>query len=178
MGYTGGTLPEPTYERLGDHTESFQVDYDPSRLSYEALLAFFWQEADPTERPYSRQYMSAVFYADETQKRLALASGKQAVAGRGGPLLLPILPLGTFFRAEDYHQKYYLRRFTDLMREFSGYSEREFEDSTVAMWLNACVAGEWKREELAAEIERLGLPEGERARMEKLTRAALAQRRR
>ncbi len=177
MGYTGGTQPEPTYHRLGDHTESFQVDYDPTRLSYEALLAFFWREADPTERPYSRQYMSAVFYADEAQKRLALATGKQAVAGKG-ELLLPILPLATFYRAEDYHQKYYLRRYTDLMREFSAYSEREFEDSTVAMWLNACVAGEWKREELAAEIERLGLPEAERQRLVTLTRAALAHRRR
>lgn len=178
MGYTGGSQPDPTYHRLGDHTESFQVDYDPARLSYEALLGFFWQEADPTERPYGRQYMSAVFYADETQKRLALATGKQAVAGKGGPLLLPILPLGTFYRAEDYHQKYYLRRFTDLMRSFSAYSEREFEDSTAAMWLNACVAGEWKRDELAEEIERLGLPEAERQRMVTLTRAALAQRRR
>ncbi len=178
MGYTGGTQPEPTYHRLGDHTESFQIDYDPTRLSFEALLGFFWQEADPTERPYSRQYMSAVFYADETQKRLALATGKQAVAGRGGTLLLPILPLATFYRAEDYHQKYYLRRFTDLMREFSAYSEREFEDSTAAMWLNACVAGEWEREALVAELERLGLPEAERQRMLKLARAALAQRRR
>jgi peptide-methionine (S)-S-oxide reductase len=178
VGYTGGTQPEPTYHRLGDHTESFQIDYDPTRLSYEALLGFFWQEADPTERPYSRQYMSAVFYADETQKRLALATGKQAVAGRGGTLLLPILPLATFYRAEDYHQKYYLRRFTDLMREFSAYSEREFEDSTVAMWLNACVGGELKWEELETELEHFSLSEAERHRMRSLARAALAHRRR
>ncbi|PTL83603.1 peptide methionine sulfoxide reductase [Vitiosangium sp. GDMCC 1.1324] len=178
VGYTGGSAPEPTYHRLGDHTESFQLDYDPARISYETLLGHFWKEADPTERPYSRQYMSAVFYADETQKRLALATGRQAMAGRSGPMLLPILPLATFHRAEDYHQKYYLRRYTDLMREFSAYSERELEDSTVAMWLNACVGGELKREALEAELGRLGLSEAEHQRLLRLARMALAHRRR
>lgn len=178
VGYTGGSQPEPTYHQLGDHTESFQVDYDPTRLSYEALLGHFWQEADPTERPYSRQYMSAVFYADEAQKRLALATAQRAMAGRQGPLLLPLLPLRAFYRAEDYHQKYYLRRYTDLMREFAGYSERQFEDSTIAMWLNACVDGQWKREALDAELQRLALSEPERQRLVKLVHTALAHRRR
>ena len=178
MGYTGGSQPDPTYERLGDHTESFQLDYDPTRLSYETLLGWFWKDADPTERPYSRQYMAAVFYADEAQKELALATGRQAMAGRSGPMLLPILPLGTFYRAEDYHQKYYLRRLSDVMREFSAYSERELEDSTVAMWLNACVGGELKREGLEAEFEHLQLPETDRQRLRKLAQLALAHRRR
>jgi len=178
VGYTGGTQPDPTYRRLGDHTESFQIDYDPTRISYETLLGSFWKEIDPTERPYSRQYMSAVFYADEAQKRLALATGRQAVAGKSGPLLTPVLPLGTFYRAEDYHQKYYLRRYTALMHELAGYSEREFEDSTVAMWLNACVDGHWKQEDLEAELERLGLSEAARLQMRRLVQAALGHRRR
>ncbi len=177
MGYTGGTQPDPTYERLGDHTESFQIDYDPTRLSYETLLGHFWKEADPTERPYKRQYMAAIFYADESQKRLALASGRRAMEGRSGPMLLPILPLATFHRAEDYHQKYYLRRYTDLMREFSAYSQREFEDSTIAMWLNACVGGQLKLDALAAELERFQLSEVDRQRLLKLAQAALAHRR-
>jgi peptide-methionine (S)-S-oxide reductase len=178
VGYTGGSQPDPTYHHLGDHTESFQIDYDPARLSYETLLGYFWQDADPTERPRNRQYMAAVFYADESQKRLALATAQRALAGRSGPVLLPIVPLATFYRAEDYHQKYYLRRYTDLMREFSAYSEREFEDSTVAMWLNACVDGQWKLDALTAELERYGLSEEERQRVLKLVRAALAHRRR
>ena len=178
MGYTGGSQPDPTYHQLGDHTESFQVDYDPTRLSYETLLGWFWKEADPSERPYSRQYMSAVFYADEAQQRLALATGRRAMAGRSGPMLLPILPLATFYRAEDYHQKYYLRRYTDLMREFSASSEREFEDSTVAMWLNACVDGQLKREDLEALFEPLALSEADLQRVRRLTQAALAHRRR
>ena len=44
MGYTGGSQPDPTYERLGDHTESFQLDYDPARISYKTLLGWFWME--------------------------------------------------------------------------------------------------------------------------------------
>jgi peptide-methionine (S)-S-oxide reductase len=178
VGYTGGDQPNPTYHRLGDHTESFQVDYDPTRLSYETLLGYFWKDADPTERPYSRQYMAAVFYENEEQKRLALATGRQALAGRSGPLLTPILKLATFYRAEDYHQKYYLRRNPQVMREFSAYSEREFEDSTVAMWLNACVDGQLKLEGLEAEFERLGLSEPERQRMRMLVQTALGYRRR
>jgi peptide-methionine (S)-S-oxide reductase len=178
VGYTGGSQQDPTYHRLGDHTESFQIDYDPTRISYETLVRYFWKEIDPTERPYSRQYMSAVFYENEAQRQQALAAAKEALNGKGGPLLTPILPLGTFYRAEDYHQKYYLRRYTGLMREFSGYGERQFEDSTAAMWLNACVDGHLKLEGLEAELERLGLPEAERDRMRRLVQAALAHRRR
>jgi peptide-methionine (S)-S-oxide reductase len=178
VGYTGGTQLNPTYHRLGDHTESFQIDYEPSRISYERLLRYFWKETDPTERPYSRQYMSAVFYENEAQRQQALATGRQALGGKSGPLLTPVLPLGTFYRAEDYHQKYYLRRFTALMREFAGYSERQFEDSTAAMWLNACVDGHWKLEGLEAEFEHLGLSEADRERMRRLVQTALAQRRR
>ncbi len=178
MGYTGGTQPNPTYERMGDHTESFQIDYDPTRTSYEELLGYFWKEIDPTERPYKRQYMSAVFYENEAQRQQAIETAKQAMNGKSGPMLTPILPLGTFYRAEDYHQKYYLRRYTGLMREFAGYGEREFEDSTVAMWLNACVDGHWKLEGLEAEFDRLGLSEAARERMRRLVQAALAHRRR
>jgi peptide-methionine (S)-S-oxide reductase len=178
VGYTGGTQPNPTYERMGDHTESFQIDYDPTRTSYEELLGYFWKEIDPTERPYKRQYMSAVFYENEAQRQQAIETAKQAMNGKSGPMLTPILPLGTFYRAEDYHQKYYLRRYTGLMREFAGYGEQEFEDSTVAMWLNACVDGHWKLEGLEAEFDRLGLSEAARERMRRLVQAALAHRRR
>ncbi len=178
MGYTGGSQPDPTYRQLGDHTESIQIDYDPARISYETLLGHFWKETDPTERPYGRQYMSAVFYAGEAQKRLALETGQRAMAGRSGPILTPLLPLATFYRAEDYHQKYYLRRNAEVMRLFSAYSERQFEDSTVAMWLNACVDGQLKLAGLETEFERLGLPETDRQQMRQLVQTALAYRRR
>jgi peptide-methionine (S)-S-oxide reductase len=92
-------------------------------------------------------------------------------------MLLPILPLATFYRAEDYHQKYYLRRYTDLMREFSAYSERELQDSTVAMWLNACIGGQLKLEDLEALFAHFPLSEADVQRLRRLAQAALAHRR-
>ena len=71
VGYTGGTLENPTYHHLGDHTESVQVDYDPARIDYAALLDAFWQGHNPAASSFSRQYMAAVFYHDETQRQLA-----------------------------------------------------------------------------------------------------------
>ena len=72
VGYTGGTLANPTYRRLGDHTEAIQLDFDPSRVSFEQLLRLFFASHDPHEReaspkgdePYKRQYMSAIWPAD------------------------------------------------------------------------------------------------------------------
>lgn len=178
MGYTGGSQLEPTYRRMGDHTESFQVDYDATRLSYETLLSHFWKRAGPSERPYSRQYMSAVFYETDAQKHLALETGHKALVGQGGELLTPVLKLSRFYRAEDYHQKYYLRRNAAVMLEFGAYTEREFEDSTAAMWLNACVDGQLKPEALEAEMAHWELSEAERQRMRALWQKALGYRRR
>ena len=66
VGYTGGTDDSPTYERLGDHTESVEIEYDPSRLSYQELLDIFWASHTPTLEPYARQYMPAIFYTQRT----------------------------------------------------------------------------------------------------------------
>ncbi len=178
MGYTGGDQPDPTYERLGDHTESLQIDFDPRRISYEQLLKLFWEDHDPSERPYKRQYMSAVFYASPTQQAQALETGRQRLAGKTVTLRTPVLPLATFYRAEDYHQKYYLRRYADLLREFEAYSPQAFADSTVAARLNGYVGGYRTVEEMEAELEHLGLSEPGRQRLRSLVTEMLARRRR
>ncbi|MGB5616246.1 MAG: peptide-methionine (S)-S-oxide reductase, partial [Desulfobacterales bacterium] len=71
MGYAGGTKEAPTYHSLGDHTETIQIDYDPSQVSYNDLLDIFWQNHDPSSRAWSKQYMAAVFYHTDEQKKLA-----------------------------------------------------------------------------------------------------------
>ena len=177
MGYTGGTLPNPTYEHLGDHTEALQIDFDPRRISYAELMKLFWEEHDPSERPYSRQYMSAVFYANTTQWAQALETGQQRMAGKTVSLRTPMMPLTTFYRAEDYHQKYYLRRYSNLMGEFDGYSEQAFTDSTVAARLNGYVGGYRPVEQLAGELEPLGLSEPGRQHLLSLVTETLARRR-
>ena len=117
-GYTGGHVKDPTYQQVSaggtGHLESVEVIYDPQKVTYAQLLDYFWHHVDPTDPggqfvDRGSQYRSAIFYADETQHRLAEAS-KKALAANGPfdkPIVTEILPLGTFYKAEDYHQDYY-----------------------------------------------------------------------
>ena len=159
MGYAGGLTPHPDYGNIGDHTETVQVDYDPERIRYADLLAFFWDRHRPTGRYGKRQYMHAVFFHDARQEQEALAS-KTAVEQRlGEPVRTEVLPLRSFTMAEDYHQKYLLKRESDLMRELSRIYPRHaaLVDSTAAARLNGYAGGYGSPQQLAQEIGRLGL---------------------
>ena len=117
-GYTGGTKQNPTYEEVSaggtGHAESIEVVYDPTKVSYEKLLDVFWHNVDPTDAngqfcDHGNQYRTAIFYHDETQKRLAEES-KQAIAKSlkvPGPIVTQIVAAGRFWPAEEYHQDYY-----------------------------------------------------------------------
>jgi peptide-methionine (S)-S-oxide reductase len=102
--------------------------------------------------------MSAVFFMSEDQKRLALESKARAEA-RIGRIQTPVLPLGRFYKAEDYHQKYHLRQHSALMREFAAIypDPSAFADSTAAARVNGYLAGDGSRDVLLGEIDRLGL---------------------
>jgi len=117
-GYTGGKKENPTYEEVCSgrtgHLEAVQVYYDPDRISYGQLLDIFWRHIDPTDEggqfvDRGSQYRSAVFYHDEEQKRLAEESraGLARSAKFAKPVATEILPLTTFYEAEDYHQDYH-----------------------------------------------------------------------
>lgn len=121
VGYTGGTLANPTYRdvctgRTG-HAEAVQVDYDPSVVSYDALLDVFWGAHDPTQldrqgADVGEQYRSAIFFHDPEQQAEALKS-KQALVASGRfrtPIVTAIAPDATFWMAEDYHQQYVEKR--------------------------------------------------------------------
>jgi peptide methionine sulfoxide reductase msrA/msrB len=117
-GYNGGHVKNPSYHQVSaggtGHLESVKVIYDSSKVSYEQLLDYFWRHVDPTDPggqfvDRGSQYRSAIFYANETQKRLAEKS-KQKLEASGKfnkPVVTEILPLGEFYTAEDYHQDYY-----------------------------------------------------------------------
>ena len=116
-GYTGGQKVNPTYNEVSagqtGHAESVQVVYDPSQISYEELLDIFWHNIDPTTVDQQfvdagNQYRSAIFYHNEEQKKLALASKeKWEKAGVfGKPIVTEIVPAAAFYPAEDYHQGY------------------------------------------------------------------------
>jgi methionine-S-sulfoxide reductase len=164
VGYAGGTQENPTYHRLGDHTETLQIDYDPERISYGKLLELFWSEHDPTSRSWSTQYKAVVFYHDEDQKRLAEESRARLAAKLGRPIRTELLPFGRFYNAEAYHQKYYLRRNKRLLQDLQRYypQDAELVNSTAAARVNGYLGRYGTAERLKGEIERFGLSEDAR----------------
>ena len=160
VGYAGGTKVNPTYRDLGDHSETIQIDFDPTRISYEELLEIFWTSHRCDQPSYSTQYASRIFVHSEAQRELA----GQTKAGResaGLQLYTTIEPAGAFYWAEDYHQKYYLQsvgQWTSELREI--YPDMaDFTNSTLAARLNGVRGGNVSAEQLEAELESYGLSE-------------------
>ena len=117
VGYCGGTTQNPTYEEVsgGDtgHRESIEVFYDPATISYKQLLDIFWRNINPTQTDgqfydIGSQYTTAIYYANDTEKREATDS-RDALQKSGKfnvPIATKILPLIKFWPAEEHHQKY------------------------------------------------------------------------
>jgi methionine-S-sulfoxide reductase len=160
VGYSGGTTPSPTYRRLGDHTETLQLDYDPSRITYEQLLDAFWRSHDPAAKPWSTQYKAAVFCHSEVQKELALAAKDAAAKRLGEEIHTEILPAKKFYFAENYHQKYYLQNRADFMEVFKQFhgGQPDLTNSTTAARINGLIAGEVTIKELRSELDSGRLP--------------------
>jgi peptide-methionine (S)-S-oxide reductase len=158
VGYTGGSTANPTYKNLGDHTESIQMDFDPAQVTYGELLSMFWDSHNP-ESPATCQYKSAIYYHDETQQQLAEQTKQQREADYGVPLLTDILAVEMFYRAEDYHQKYYLRSKFLLKRDLTTYypDPDDFTDSTASARVNGVAGWHYTAERLEAEIGSFGL---------------------
>jgi peptide-methionine (S)-S-oxide reductase len=115
-GYTGGHKKNPTYEEVSSggtgHAESVDVVYDPSKVGYEKLLEVYWHNIDPLAKDrqfcdVGTQYRSAIFFHDETQKRLAEASKAEVQKRFKQPIATGIAPASAFYPAEEYHQDYY-----------------------------------------------------------------------
>src|ERR1700733_1666141 len=121
VGYTGGQKSNPTYEdvctdRTG-HAEAVEVEYDPTKVSYQKLLDTFWENHDPTQLnrqgpDWGAQYRSAIFFTTPEQETAALASKESLEKSRrySKPIATQIAPAVTFFPAEDYHQQYLEKR--------------------------------------------------------------------
>lgn len=118
VGYTGGVLLNPTYEEVctdkTGHAEAVEVEYDPNEISYDELLEVFWNNHDPTSLnrqgpDIGNQYRSSIFYHDETQKQIAEKSKEQLESSGkfSRKIVTEINPAPEFFKAEEYHQKYF-----------------------------------------------------------------------
>ena len=143
---------------MGDHTESFQVDYDPARTTYGDLLDAFWSSHDPSSRKWSVQYANLVLAHDDAQERAARESAARFAAQTGREVRTEIRRLDRFWPAEDYHQKYALRgdaRLMDLVRPFAP-GDEALRESPLAARLNAFAAGDLGFEALREECGSLG----------------------
>jgi peptide-methionine (S)-S-oxide reductase len=118
-GYTGGRTANPSYEEVSrggtGHAEAVEIVYDPTKLIYDKLLDVFWHNIDPLAKnrqfcDHGDQYRTAIFYHDDKQRSLAEAS-KAAVQARfkQQPIQTEITAAGPFYKAEEYHQDYYVK---------------------------------------------------------------------
>jgi len=146
------------------------VDFDPSAISYGKLLDVFWASHDPRERPWRRQYMSAIFTHGDEQKNLAIKTRDREAARRNGVIHTEILTASRFYLAEAYHQKYALRGRSELVKEYEAIypSFRDFLASTAVTRVNGFVAGYGTCESLRGELDGLGLSPAGRKRLEDL----------
>ncbi|CAD6192172.1 unnamed protein product [Caenorhabditis auriculariae] len=145
VGYAGGTTNEPTYKKIGDHTEITEVQYDPKLISYRQLLEFFWSHHNPLERR-TKQYQSAIIYENMDQKAEAMKSLDEAKK-KFGNVETYIVPLDIFYQAEDYHQKYWLRNKKEILDQLS-VTDGDIAQGVLCTKLNAYAAGYTDFEEL------------------------------
>ncbi len=171
-GYTGGTKKNPTYDDIGDHTETVQIDFDPAQITYQKLLDVFWQSHNPCAGSGKRQYMTAVFYHNDQQKKLALESCRQQAAPRKQKIATAILPASEFYLAEDYHQKFSLRQCPQLLREFQAFypKSKDFVASTAVARVNGYLGGHGSASQLDMEMPSLGLSDEGARLLRKLVR--------
>jgi peptide-methionine (S)-S-oxide reductase len=117
-GYAGGTVANPTYEAVGrggtGHTEAVEIVYDPAKVTYEKLLDVFWHNHDPLAKnrqfcDRGDQYRPAIFYHNEEQRRLAEQTKAMHQARFKQPIQTEIVKAGPFYKAEEYHQDYYVK---------------------------------------------------------------------
>ena len=119
VGYQGGTTPNPTYKEvcsgMTGHAEAVLVVFDPTRITYEALLKTFWENHDPTQgmrqgNDVGTQYRSGIYHYDDAQREAAQRSRDMFQAelakARYGRITTEIQPAPEFYYAEDYHQQY------------------------------------------------------------------------
>ena len=119
VGYTGGDVPNATYRNHGTHAEAIEIVFDPQKTSYRTLLEFFFQIHDPTTpnrqgNDRGTSYRSAIFYADDEQKKVAedTIADVDASGLWPGKVVTEVVPAGAFWEAEPEHQDY-LERIPD-----------------------------------------------------------------
>jgi peptide-methionine (S)-S-oxide reductase len=160
VGYAGGTSTNPTYQNLNGHSETVQIEFDPTRISYEKLLDIFWHSHNPEVRPWSWQYASIIFYHNLEQQRQAEETKFHIEETlRKAKLYTQIIHYTDFYLAEDYHQKYWLQTSPRLMNEFRRIypNFRDIVNSTAAARVNGIMGGYATLDVTVNELSSYGL---------------------
>ena len=141
VGYTGGSAEDATYEKVSSHRtkhrEAIEVTYDPAQISYEQLLDILWRNIDPTQAngqfyDIGDNYKTAIYYGNDEEKKVAEASRERLnKSGKfSKPIVTDILPAMPFYPAEDYHQKYYVKKPADYEAYHTGSGRDKFLEKT------------------------------------------------
>jgi len=142
-GYSGGKSSNPSYKNYGagGHIEVVKVIFDAEKVSYDQLLDIFWQQIDPTDAggqfvDRGHEYSTAIFYLNESQRKIALASKMKMDAKGvfGAPVVTPVKPASVFHAAEEYHQNYYAK---NPVRYWYYRSRSGRDDYLVRIWGDA-----------------------------------------
>jgi len=164
VGYCGGIKPNPDYHDLKDHSETLQIQFDTSVVTYWGLLKIFWNRHDYAE-PIEQQYKSAIFYHTEQQRQEAQASLELVKKGewgqacyRGMAPLTAIQPATTFYIAELYHQKYFLQCNKEVFKLLQYVERLDLIDDPVATSINGYLHGSGSVDWFMGEVDTWPLP--------------------
>lgn len=156
VGFSGGSLENPSYSAIGDHVETVEVVYDPATISYEKLLSHFWKHHNARAKPIFRQYASAIFCLSDEELEKAKAERKLWQVSTGEEkILTAVLDLQKFYPAGQHHQKYYLQQDSVLADSLPSGEGRL--RSLLATKLNAVAGRAGERESLEQQLKALGI---------------------
>ncbi|MBM6615562.1 peptide-methionine (S)-S-oxide reductase MsrA [Desemzia sp. RIT804] len=165
VGYAGGTSVDPTYRKMGDHSETVDITFNPEIISYEHLVRLFWESHDATKDRFykERQYISILFYRNEDQYEAAKKVHLELEQVQGKEIQTEFQCFTHFYKAEDYHQKYFLRRFKGATEAIKNLfpDEASFIHSTLAARLNGFVRERGQLPDIKKEITHWGLTEAD-----------------
>ena len=172
VGYAGGTLPNPTYRSIGDHSETLEIDFDPEVICYSDILTLFWDSHDAVkDRNYKgRQYLSLLFYHNSEQQKIADEVKIKWEKKYNKQIQTELLPYTHFYRAEDHHQKYFMKRYPKALEAVSNLfpTYTDYIDSTIAARLNGFVREYGLLSDIKKELEFWGLNDSEKHTLQKL----------
>ena len=158
VGYAGGIIENPTYENIGEHAETIQIDYDPDLISYEELVQKFFDEHNPFSKSFSSQYRSAIFYHNQEQYETARQIKAELEQKQGRSIKTEFKEFSEFTLAENYHQKYYLQQRPGFKNHYlDDMTWQEFINSTAVTRVNGYIGGYGSSDQLRDEIGNLGL---------------------